>query len=354
MRILHIAAHLGDGAGKAIGGLARLDSAAGNENKILLLQEPQKLNHIEQCRVAGIEILRAAEAENAIEWADVVVLNWWGSPAMETFLHKFPCVPCRVLLWVHKNGFYDPPLPQTLVDACDGLLVTTPWSLTRWPDATLVYGFGDFAPEQIEPKTDYTLRPGEFRIGYIGSPSYKKLPPDTMDYFRATLDAVPDAHFILAGETSDEFRRDVESAGLSEYVELLGWTANVYDLLRSFDVFGYLLRKDTFATTENAVLEAMAVGLPVVMTREPLGKYIVGKAGGMLADTPFEYVSAMKAFRNDVVLRQRMGTAARDYSIAVYDRRKNLYRFQTACAELTGKEVQIHKYEVGRFERQHF
>ena len=31
MRILHIAAHLGDGAGKAIGGLARLDAAAGNE-----------------------------------------------------------------------------------------------------------------------------------------------------------------------------------------------------------------------------------------------------------------------------------------------------------------------------------
>ena len=55
MNILHIAAHLGDGAGKAIGGMAILVTVAGNKNRIMLLQEPKKKNHVERCLAAGIE-----------------------------------------------------------------------------------------------------------------------------------------------------------------------------------------------------------------------------------------------------------------------------------------------------------
>ena len=85
-------------------------------------------------------------------------------------------------------------------------------------------------------------------------------------------------------------------AGLADGVFLAkGVTSDVPCLLETFDVFGYLLRRDTFATTENAVLEAMAAGLPVVMPREPLGRYILGEDGGILIDAPEEYEAAMKA-----------------------------------------------------------
>ncbi|MBR2895809.1 MAG: hypothetical protein IKC03_09165, partial [Oscillospiraceae bacterium] len=187
MNILHIAAHLGDGAGKAIGGMSILDCANGNQNKILLLQKPKKRNHIDRCLTAGIEFPDIENLETELAWADVVVLNWWGSPAMDAWLQQFPAVPCRVVLWAHKNGFFDPPLSERLVNSCDALMVTSPFTKEKWSDGQLIYGFGDFDPELVMPKTDYNGKEDTFLIGYIGSPSYKKLPLDIIDYMHAVL-----------------------------------------------------------------------------------------------------------------------------------------------------------------------
>ena len=51
MKVLHITAHMGGGAGKAIAGLAiNCNKIVGEEHRILLLEAPQKLNHVEECK----------------------------------------------------------------------------------------------------------------------------------------------------------------------------------------------------------------------------------------------------------------------------------------------------------------
>jgi hypothetical protein len=348
MNILHIAEHLGDGAGKAIGGLARMGNNGGNRHQILLLDEPRKLNHVNRCRDAGVDILTRDAAKEAIEAADVVILNWWGGIHTDTFLEEFPEVPCRMLLWSHKNGYFDPPLSDALVDVCNGLLATTPWTLENphWQEnGTLVWGFGDFKPHALTPKTDYSLK-DKFVIGCTGTPGYKKLPRNFLDYCKSVTERIPNAYFILAGETSEELKNDIVRSGMESRFALTGWVSGVNALLRTFDVFGYLLRSDTFATTENAVLEAMAAALPVVVSKSPLGKYLLEDgSSGFLADNPEEYGRIMENLYNDKGLRTRAGVAAREYAINVYCAEENLRRFNDACVAImaTQKMVRVFK-----------
>ena len=335
MNILHIASHMGDGAGKAIGGITISGMESGHTHKVLLLDIPQKTNHIDRCRKAGVMFIPFAEAEEAIAWADIVILNWWAGGIMDKFLSNFPDVPCRIILWSHKNGYYDPPLPQKLVDACDYLLATSPLTLENpsWAaKGSLVYGFGDFDPAAVSAKKDYSLSEGIFTIGYVGSPSYKKLPQDYLDFCRSVIRQIPNSRFVLLGETSDEIKRDVEQQELGQYFDFIGWVQDINDYLLSFDVFGYLLNPRTYATTENALLEAMAAGIPAVVSRQPIGKYLLDEGiSGFLVDSPEEYGQVIMELYSDGALRKRIGEAGRNYTINHCKKEVNLKSFNEAC-----------------------
>ncbi len=349
MNILHITAHMGDGAGKAIGGLAISGSRAGEHtHRILLLDMPQKQNHIERCRNSGVEILGRDSLPGALTDADIVVISWWGGAAMESFLAEFPEIPCRTLLWSHKNGYFDPPFPRGFVQRFDGLLATSPYTLENpdWnEDGSLVYGFGDFSPN-VPVKTDYRVKVGCFTVGYVGMPSYKRLPSNCMDYFAAVIRAIPNVRFVMAGESSEDFRRDIEQRGLSQHFDLLGWVADIPNLLPTFDVFGYLIRPDSSATTENSVIEAMAAALPCIVSKWPIGKYLLDDGmSGLLEDGPEEYAAAISRLYADVQLRRQIGMAAREYVIASYHADENLKRFNTACEKAALKLKTIHSFE---------
>ena len=350
--ILHITVHMGDGAGKAIGGLAIMGSRSGKfTHRILLLDTPIKMNHIEKCKDNGIEIFKRDKTNDAIATADIVVLSWWGGTVMDSFLSEFTEIPCRVLLWSHKNGYYDPPFPEGFVETFDALLATSPFTLENqnWQKKlhALVYGFGDFRPENVPVKTDYHLNGDIFTIGYVGTPSYKKLPGNYLEYCKAVKQKIPNCHFVLAGEISDELRRDIDQHHMKPYFDLHGWVDDIYTLLKTFDVFGYLLRQDTFATTENAVIEAMASAVPVVVSKYPIGNYLLEDGiSGFLADEPDEYGNIMYELYKDETLRGRIGKAGRMHTIQTYSTDENLKRFDTVCDLVMKKKKHIHTFVV--------
>ncbi|MDR1379198.1 MAG: hypothetical protein LBJ36_09150 [Synergistaceae bacterium] len=130
-----------------------------------MLDEPHKFHHIERCKAAGVPVLGRA----------------------------------------------------------DYIMVTTPATL-KLPEfrgkSTLVYGFGDFDPTEIEPKTGYSLRSGEFVVGYAGSPTYKKLPYDFLDYVGAVVKLIPNAWFVMVGESDWKI--------VHPNVTFRGWVDDVY------------------------------------------------------------------------------------------------------------------------------
>lgn len=349
MNILHVVAHMGDGAGKAISGLAIMGNRSGEHtHRVLLLDRPVKLNHIKRCCNNGVEILSRSALNEAIALADVVVINWWGGAVMESFLANFPSIPCRMLLWSHKNGYFDPPFPNGFVKTFDGLLATSLYTLENpeWSEnATLVYGFGDFSSE-CPIKTDYQTNRETFTIGYVGMPGYKRLPPDCMDYFAEVIRRIPNVRFVMAGETSDEFRRELAERGFERHFDLLGWVNDIASLLPTFDVFGYLIRPDSSATTENSLIEAMATALPCVVSRQPIGKYLLeDTVSGILVDSPAEYGQAMSMLYANEQLRKCIGEAGRKYAIFNYRVDENLKRFNDACKRAVVTPKYVHSFE---------
>jgi glycosyltransferase involved in cell wall biosynthesis len=346
MKILHIATHMGDGAGKAISGLSIQGSRDGtHRHSIMLLDTPKKVNHIKRCLRAGLAV--SDYDAGAMAGADIVVLNWWGGSAMERFIEAFPDTPCRIVVWSHINGLFRP-LPARLVRNCAYLFATSPATLENTDfceHSELVYGMGDFRPEDSPCKDDYTLKDGAFVIGCLGMPSWKRLPGDFFDYARRAIQLIPNCRFVMAGELSDDFKCALSASGMADYFTCLGWINDVDRLLTTFDIFSHLTGEETSVTTENSVLEALAVGLPVVASRKPIGKYLLSDGtSGFLTDSPEHYGEILLRLYSDESLRAKIGKAGRAHAIRTFRPDDNLNRFNTACEVVLQKPKTTHNF----------
>ena len=315
MRILHIAAHVGGGIGSAYIGL----KTGGEQHRILLLEKPLDTVTLSRVKEAGFEIIIDADREQIVEEleaADIVVINWTHHPAMTKFLIEFPKIPIRSILWCHVSGNYYPIVPADFVKHFDQVMFATPFSLKLPQFRALgddyinehfhvVYGLNDLSRfGKIERKEH-----DGFRIGYVGTLGFCKLNPDFADYCSA-ID-ITDAKFVMAGNAANQeqiMMRYKQNSGKNEFL-FLGQVKDVPAVLSELDVFGYLLNPQHFGATENALLEAMAAGLPVVALEQCVEKYIIkNKETGLLVKSPSEYRQAIRyLYDNPVTVKQTHG-----------------------------------------------
>lgn len=133
--------------------------------------------------------------------------------------------------------------------------------------------------------------------------------------FAAVALLPPDTHCVVAGGGAWEERLRALAAGLgiAERVHLLGHRDDTGDVLDALDVF--VTASDTEGLS-NAMLEALASGIPVVSTAvsgaddalEPLPD---GRRPGVIAGwEPAELADAIRPILADPALRARMGAAA--------------------------------------------
>ena len=126
-KVLHITAHLGGGAGKAISGVLKYLNQY--ENTVLLLDAPTETKYVECCQSNGIKIVINSDIEkiNAlIKQADVVVLTWWCHPLFVNVFNALKNTEARVLLWSHINGLFYPYLPFEFLNLFEKIMITSP------------------------------------------------------------------------------------------------------------------------------------------------------------------------------------------------------------------------------------
>lgn len=357
MRILHIAAHMGAGAGKAISGMAISDGA--NKHRIILLDKPEKLDHIVRCRQNGIAVLICAQKEQVkreVSETDVVVVDWWHHPLTYKTLAGISEIPSRIVLWSHVNGLNYPRLKPEFAAGFDACMFTSKASFQN-PDwnheeragiqerSDLVYGMGDFQPQGFPAKQRYDIR-HKVRIGYVGSLDYAKLHPDFARWLKAAIDCDKNIRFEIAGDLTQALSEDVEKMGISKNVQFLGFRTDIQKLLPSWDIFIYLLNPFNFATTENALLEAMASGLPVVASDGDVERTIIedGENGFLAADKNI-FAQKIKELSENTELRKALGRKAREDMIEKYDAERNLFRFDAVMNGVMKSPKKSHDFK---------
>ena len=131
---------------------------------------------------------------------------------------------------------------------------------------------------------------------------------------------LPDAQLVIAGadQMPAEPQELARSLGLEGAVHLLGRRADMPEVLTMLDVF--VLPSESEGMS-NAILEAMAMGLPVVVTSVGGAPEVVEEGrSGFLVDYPDSAAMAARLLEllRDPSLRRAVGDAARRRVVAAY------------------------------------
>lgn len=333
-KLLHISAHMGGGVGKAISGI--LKGLGEYDNTLLLLESTKDQKYINMCNEINIIISKDIKRiKEEAQKADAVILNWWCHPLFAEVFKALNNENLKLLLWSHINGLYYPYLPFEFVDMFDRLMFTSPcvfenkyWTLEEnniiRDKLEIVYGMGEFDPCLSKHKINYQIN-DKFKIAYSGTLNFSKVHGRFPEICRGIKEILPTAEFHMFGRYDKEFSELFDS----EYVKFHGFTDDLEEILPEMDAFCYPLNPENYATTENALLEAMAAALPVIVLNNPAERNIVtnGK-DGVIVDNVSNVAESVKQIYQDIDFRKLIGNNARQTVIERYNFKKNCGNFK--------------------------
>jgi len=158
-------------------------------------------------------------------------------------------------------------------------------------------------------------------IGWVGRMEAVKNPLGLVEAFarvrREESPRTAESRLVLIGSGAqyDAVRRAIADAGLADQAWLPGNRDDVPELLRGFDLF---VLPSLAEGISNTILEALAVGLPVVATDVGGNAELVvpGECGELVpADDPAALAAAVAAYVRDDVRLSREAYAARDRAL---------------------------------------
>ena len=322
MKILHFTPHLGGGVGKALSELTAA-SSLDIHRTFVLLEAPRDRRYSDLIEKFGANIIFAEDLEQVAELAtdaDIVQFEFWNHPRTYELLARCRFPSIRSVFWCHISGLFAPYIAPGLLTAAHRFVFTSPCSfqspvlatLTKEDRSRLVsigsgYGFSGHYPSRQDPNP-------VTKIGYLGTVDFIKMHPD----FFNIIDDVDRSDFEVSVWGGFNPEGEVAKAHGAmkhpERVTLLGHCADPAAALSELDIFLYPLHPEHYGTAENALLEAMSLGVAPLVLANPAELAIVehGKTGFIAAD-PKSCSEQLSQLLNDVGLVQAIGTNAAEY-----------------------------------------
>jgi glycosyltransferase involved in cell wall biosynthesis len=150
-----------------------------------------------------------------------------------------------------------------------------------------------------------------------------------------------DVRFMLAGQGSLEpsLKQEVRERGLEEQFVFLGFRKDIHRILPLFDI---VTLPSLHEGLPNAILEAMAVGKPVVATAVGgIPEAVVHNETGILIEpgSSDSLETALEKLINTKALREEMGASGRRRMENVYSLEKQIEAFETLLSSKFSKSA---------------
>ena len=306
MNLLHITAHLGGGVGKVLSRLVEESTrrSDGIRHAVVSLEAPEKEQYCDHIRTYGGDLMvcpSADELRDCIAAADIVQLEWWHHPVVAGWMCSGELPAMRLVIWSHISGLHAPGLTPEFVSAPNRFLFTSACSWSNPKLASLdrdirqrvdaVYSAGGFDDWPELPRRPLD---GPLRVGYLGTLNFCKIHPQLLDYVAAV--DLPGFSLALVGDPTTGVAL-LDEAGrrrLDGRLDVRGYRLDVAAEFAGFDVLAYLLNPLHYGTTENALLEAMAMGVVPVVLNNPAERLLVRNGEtGVLVDGPDAFAAAL-------------------------------------------------------------
>ncbi|MCG2630708.1 glycosyltransferase family 4 protein [Bradyrhizobium sp. WYCCWR 13023] len=156
-----------------------------------------------------------------------------------------------------------------------------------------------------------------------------------LDAFAILVRERPNVELIVAGDGPERgnLMGQADALGIAGRVRFLGHVDDIQCHLMNSDIF---IHASEVEGMSNAVLEAMALGLPSVVVDAPgvTECHIEGKTGFVVQRSPSDMANKLIALIDDVELRQRMGAQARTRVQEQYSIKANVARYHSLYANL--------------------
>ncbi|MGA7829161.1 MAG: glycosyltransferase family 4 protein [Geobacteraceae bacterium] len=309
--MLHITAHLGGGVGKVLSRLIEESARRqdGVKHTIACMEKPEKRQFVEHVQAHGGELIFSPSFDRlnrCIAEADIVQLEWWHHPVVTSWLCSEVLPPMRLIVWSHVSGLHPPEIPLEFVTVPHRFLFTSPCT---WEHPTLarlakrkpsnidvVFSSGGFDELPSPPLRSYQK---PLRAGYVGTLNFAKLHPDFLEFLAAVR--IPDFRVSLVGDptTASELVNQAAKIGVERALDIRGYSSDVAKELARFDIMPYLLNPLHYGTTENALLEAMAMGVVPVVLNNPAERQLVRNGEtGLVVDSPSSFADAISYLAN--------------------------------------------------------
>lgn len=355
-KILHITPHLGGGIGSVVlnwmakdesGNLHTIISLDKNNNSdwIQVNNERERVTIFDECyNKRDFRELLFSHIENS----DIVIIHWWNHPLIYDVMLNYKWPVCRVLIWNHVSSLCPPySMSEKLVDFTDYLIFTSPVSyeceeiqkLPAGKKAKLDVNWSTVGVESFE-NLERTPHEG-FIVGYTGTVDFGKLNPN----FIKLCDAVdiPNVKFVVcSGDSQQHLIDEANKLGISDKFSFEGRVPSVVPYLATYNVFGYPLQPQHFATCEQSIGEAMMAGAVPVVLGNLTEKYIVKHMEtGMVAETLEDYPKHIEYLYNNPAELKRMAENAKVFAKKQYDIKQTMVKWEN----IFDKTMQIEKKE---------